>query len=189
VDRWEKLFDRFVSVDRERRERERLERERADALRSFDTWCATATDRMMQEAHGGIAIRAGELQRQAGCEVEALYPARPPITVPPHGPFMTFLHLSTAWSHVPLYSHRLSGAWPLLHTILVASDGRSPPPSLRNRTLVSLPVAMIVQRGDGSPELHRVAPADPARDGEVMAMDELVYRCFEVLLDGIRRAA
>jgi hypothetical protein len=48
---------------------------------------------------------------------------------------------------------------------------------------------MIVQRADGAQELRRVAPADQHRDGEPMNLEEVVYRSFELLVDGLRRAA
>jgi hypothetical protein len=188
VDKWDKLYERVVTLDRDRRERERLERERADAIRVFDAWCAQATEAVMLDLHAQLSQRAVEFEQRARASVEILYPARAPIATPPEGPFMTFLHLHVAYSQVHLYSHRLSGAWPLLHMILVASDPRTGPPSMRNRTLVSSPGCMIVQRADGARELRRVCPTDPQHDGEVMTVEEVVFRCFELLVDGLRRA-
>ncbi|MBI5535031.1 MAG: hypothetical protein HY898_20045 [Deltaproteobacteria bacterium] len=189
MNQWQNLYDRFVGLDLERRRREKLERARAEAIQAFDAWCSQAVDNTMREIHHAMSRRALDFERCTGCAVQVQYPARPAIKAPPDGPYMTFLHLHVGFSQVHLYSHRLSGAWPLLHSILVASDARSGPPSLRNRTLVTLPRCMIVQRADGVQQLRRVAPADPQRDGEPIDVEEVVYRCFELLVDGLRRAA
>ena len=188
MDQWQNLYDRFAGIDRERRHRERVERLRRDALLAFDDWCARAVDRALDQIQAALSIRAQDFEKCTRCAVEVLYPASAPISAPPQGPFMTFLHLRAARSQVHLYSHRLSGAWPLLHMILVAGNAHGAPPSLRDRTLITLPSCMIVQHADLGHDFRRVAPADPDRDGRPMSLDEVVYRCFELLVDGLRRA-
>jgi hypothetical protein len=189
MDRWNKLYERFVSLDQQRRERQRAETARLEAIRAFDAWGSHAVDTVMRETHIAMSARARDFAHHTCSPIELSYPARPPIAAPPDGPFMTFLTINVAHSHVHLYSHRLSMTWPLLHMILVAGDPRGGPPSLRNRTLVTMPGCMILQGANRTPELRRVCPADPHFDRQVTSVDEIVFRCFDMVVDGLRRAA
>jgi hypothetical protein len=169
VRRWESLFHSFTERRRERDERSRVSDELA-------TWYDEQTNLVMTLLREVASERAETFKHNAGVQVEVRWPSHPPINVGPDGPFMSFMTLRVGEREVHLYSHRVGLAAPSLHYVV----SRASQAERAREGLLGRPGCRIEQREGGGFLLRSVTPGTGP---EVLSVDDIVFRAFELLLE------
>lgn len=183
MDRWKSLFEKFNREESARLLVQRRAQQEAEARQAFDAWCTSTTDQVMSGVCESARHHALEFQAATGRPVSVLYPARPPLDLQPDGAHITFLRLELRGSRVEFYAHRGPGLLPFFHFVHTHDDAQR---KRINRVVASLPACYAARLPDGRWELRRAGPAPaPEVASDVVSLEELVYRAFELLIEGI----
>jgi hypothetical protein len=179
TDRWRGLFDDYRSAEAERLERERRRQELETSRREHDAWCQQAVREVMAAVAQAASRRADELALEAGVRVE-VRPLR-------HGPGrplkaeIAYLELVRGRDSIYLYAYREPGHAPLIHYLMPSYDGVVE--RAKHPRIVSFPGCRIARGDEGDPVLLQ-NPIDPSAGAEVVSIDDLIFRAFELLLRG-----
>lgn len=174
--RWDQLFDGFS-------QRRRQQLERSENVRELVAWYDEQTEHVMTLLREVARERATQLSGSAatssesgkGLKVEVEWPSHPPINLDPDGPFMSFMRLRLPEREVHLYSHRIGSSAPLIHFVVAGADA----PDKSKRRLLGRPGCRIERREGGGFLLRAVGGE---ADGNIVSVDDLAYRAFELLL-------
>jgi hypothetical protein len=165
---WDQLFDGFS-------QRRREQRERSDNVRELTAWYDQQTEHVMTLIREVARERAGAFDPSSGISIEVDWPSHPPINLDPDGPFMSFMRLRLPQREVHLYSHRVGASSPIIHFVVAGTDT----PDAYKRRLIGRPGCRI-ERREGGGFLLRSAGGET--DGQIVSVDDLAYRAFELLL-------
>lgn len=142
-------------------------------MRELVTWYDEQTELVMTLVRQVASERAASFAQGSGVEIEVKSPSHPPINIDPDGPFMSFMCLRVGDREVHLYSHRVGTGAPVIHFVVAADRSAGP----ERKGLLGHPGCRIERRDGGGFLLRRVGTAQ-----DVLSVDDLVYRAFELLL-------
>lgn len=180
MSRWDELFNRMRQIESERLEAERRQREAEEARRERDAWAEVALDAMWRAFMLEVEARAAEFTRATGRPIQIVRHLR---TAEATGGLaaLRILELRLGASIVYLYSHHGVGGEVHVHV------AQWPAPDCtrrRHHRMISLPVCTLERVGRDGWELSRVKPGAQSR---ALAVEDIVYRTFELLVFGMER--
>lgn len=177
MSRWEELFNRMRQIESERLEAERRQREAEEARRELDAWAEAALDAMWAAAMLEVEARSADFTRATGRPIAVVRHVRTQEGLAA----LRILELRLGVSIVYLYSHHAVGGEVHVHVAQwPAPDGTR----RRHHRMISLPVCTLERVGQQGWELSRISPGARSR---TLAVEDIVYRAFELLVFGIER--
>lgn len=168
---WEDLFDKV-------REQPVLERpSQINMLRrmEFDRWALGIVPRVMRDVHTVAQRQALQFLDHTGATVNVAEP-EPPQSVNPRAPWLAYITLSLGETLLHLYATRGGGARLSLH--MLPDDAAW---AQKNQRVVSHAGCFVVRQDEGY-ELHYLRGDPGGGPQDVMSLDTLVFRAFELLV-------
>lgn len=174
--KWEELFERFRMVQSRRGEVVQKLQEAERARQEFEDWVFAIVPRVMSDIRRHADARAAQFKEQTGGIVSVVGPD-PAAPLHRQAPWISYLTLGLANALVHIYATRGGGA--RLYLQLMPEDASW---AQKNHRVVSQAGCFVV-RQNGSYELHYLR-GDPDGDPQqVMPVDALIYRAFDLLTD------
>ncbi len=180
MSRWDELYNRMRQIESERLEAERRQREAEEAQRERDAWAEAALDAMWRAFMLEVDARSAAFTRATGRPIVVVRHVR---TQEATGGLaaLRILELRLGASVVYLYSHHALGGEVHVH---VAQWPAPEGTRRRHHRMISLPVCTLERVGERDWALCRISSG---AKGRTLAVEDIVYRAFELLVFGIER--
>ena len=172
---WEKLFDRFRTVQSLRGDALLQEQEAQRARHEFEQWVFSIVPQILSDIEQQAIQRATEFQNHTGADVTVTGPD-PSKPLNPQAPWLAYLTLSLGSTLLYIYATRGGSSRLYLHMMPDDTSWVQ-----KNQRVVSHSGCFVVRQDEGYE--FRYLRGDP--DGgprDVMPMGTLVYRAFELLV-------